>query len=114
MRYVFIALVCCFVPFAAFSQSNTITVMSATYGDNCLDGLYGNQTPNLQAACGTKQNSCTYLIDVSRIGDPKPGCRKEYNFTYCCDCGVVGTISRARNGFVSSEANGKNAELMCP
>jgi hypothetical protein len=59
-----------------------ITVVSATYGANCKQPE-GNVTPKLAEVCdGT--NSCAYRIDYTVIGDPAPGCKKNFVAKWKC------------------------------
>ena len=85
-------------------KGNGIQVKSASYGSNC--GVNGSdQTSNLSAACDNK-NSCSYLIDHTRIGDPAGGCKKQYDYTWCCD-------SKCQNAVEPAEASGKTINLRC-
>jgi hypothetical protein len=59
-----------------------IEVFAATYGRNC-GAQYGNQTYNIGTACDGAM-SCGYVIDYRVIGDPAPGCAKDYRVSYHC------------------------------
>jgi hypothetical protein len=84
-----------------------VEVLGATYGANC-GAPAGNQTVNLARSCNGA-SSCTYVIDYRVIGDPTPGCAKQYQFVY--RCGDGGT---PRTGFVAAEAGyDKVAYLHC-
>jgi hypothetical protein len=60
-----------------------ITVREATYGQNC-GASAGNSTALLKEACDGRQ-ACTFQVDSGVIGDPVPGCAK--NFLVSWNCG---------------------------
>jgi len=69
----------------AIAQPGGISVLSGTYGASC--GVHpGNVTRDLYHACNGQQ-SCDYTVDVQRLGDPAPGCRKDYVATWRCPDG---------------------------
>ena len=59
-----------------------ISIDAATYGANC-GAQSGNATNDLALSCNGKA-SCTYSVQVQRIGDPDPGCAKNFSVTYSC------------------------------
>jgi hypothetical protein len=59
-----------------------VVVLVATYGKNC-GAEPGNDTERLKKACGN-QPLCTYVVDGKAIGDPMPGCPKDYLALYRC------------------------------
>jgi hypothetical protein len=70
---------------AALAQPGGIDVVAGTYGQSC--GVrYGNVTGDLRHACDGQQ-SCDYTVDVNRLGDPAPGCRKDYVAEWRCPDG---------------------------
>jgi esterase/lipase superfamily enzyme len=77
--------------------SAAIQVASATYGANC-----GAETDNVKIpladACDGRVN-CEYIIDYQVLGDPAPGCAK--NFTVGWTCRTGGSL---RNATVPAEA----------
>lgn len=84
-----------------------IAVTSATYGANC-GAPSGNVTSFLQTTC-TGAQSCDYTVDYKVIGDPVPGCAKEYTAEWTCGDGVPQTVT------VAAEAGfGSIAALSCP
>jgi hypothetical protein len=84
----------------------TISIQTATYGKNCNKKVAStNQVARLKKACD-KKTSCTYRVDHTIIGNPCPGVKKRYDYSYKC-CNVVHT------GFVRSEASGKRFTLKC-
>eukprot|EP01084_Bolivina_argentea_P014995 28042_1 len=58
-----------------------IEITSATYGANC--GTSISDLQNLANACND-ENTCSYQVDHSIIGDPAPNCRKSYTYRYIC------------------------------
>eukprot|EP01006_Ploeotia_vitrea_P032804 TRINITY_DN64985_c0_g1_i4.p1 TRINITY_DN64985_c0_g1~~TRINITY_DN64985_c0_g1_i4.p1 ORF type:complete len:380 (-),score=39.26 TRINITY_DN64985_c0_g1_i4:234-1352(-) len=87
------------------SLSCGIKIISARYGQNCGPPKY--ITGTLAALCTGKQ-SCVYHVDHRDIGDPHPGCRKEFKVLYSCDSGVT-TLTK----IVPAEASGKVIILIC-
>ncbi len=85
-----------------------IRVMAATYGKNC--GVrYGNVTNHLAEVCNGRA-VCEYIIDFRVIGDPAPGCAKDYVAEWECghdpERGVINVPADA--GF------GTKIVLRCP
>jgi hypothetical protein len=60
----------------------TIEIISATYGLNC-GASPGNETAHLAEACNGKPE-CLYRVDYTAIGDPVPGCGKDYVVEWRC------------------------------
>jgi hypothetical protein len=69
-------------PAYASQPSVGIDVVSATYGANC-GAVRGNVTPHLGSMCGGQQ-TCSYRIDATLIGDPAYGCKKDYVAEWRC------------------------------
>jgi hypothetical protein len=68
----------------SISSKGTIAVASATYGANCTKkSVKGNATNHLKVACDGK-TKCEYIVATSNIGDPFPGCKKDYAIEYSC------------------------------
>jgi hypothetical protein len=59
----------------------TVNVVSARYGANCWASA--DVTEAVQSAC-TGKSQCAYTIDYTVIGDPAPGCHKDFRVTYTC------------------------------
>jgi hypothetical protein len=95
-----------------------ILITSATYGGACqgaaspAGGTFqiktGNATAALAKACNDARASCKFIVDVRALGDPAPGCAKDFGFNWQC-----GSASAERHGSVDPEANGKTAVLTC-
>jgi hypothetical protein len=84
-----------------------IKVLVATYGGNC-GAHVGNDTHNISLACGG-ESTCDYVVDYRRIGDPVPGCAKQYSVSY--RCGLKGV---PRSVTLGAEAGfGSVAALSC-
>lgn len=83
-----------------------IGVLSATYGGNC-GRPEGNVTAHLAGACNGK-SSCGYSVDYKVIGDPAPGCKKDYVAKWKCGGGSEQTTrAEAEAGF------GTQLSLIC-
>lgn len=78
------------------TQQGIIAIQSATYGGNC-GAAAGNVSADIVYACDGKA-SCNYVVDFTRIGDPAPGCAKDYQVAYQCSDG------QQRNGYAAPEA----------
>ena len=95
-----------------------IEVMTAEYGLNCRNfkvpagypntAAPGNATKAVQSACD-RRTECRFFISVAALGDPVNGCQKEFSVLYRCT-GKPNVFST----YVSAEANGKTALLLCP
>ena len=59
-----------------------IMVTRATYGGSC-GARSGNATAHLRAACDARSD-CGYVVDVSDLGDPAPGCGKDFTVEFTC------------------------------
>jgi hypothetical protein len=87
--------------------SGPIAVLSGTYGGNCRAG-YGNATNHLRAVCDGRQ-VCDYVIDFNTIGDPAPGCFKDYVAEWQC-----GNNPKRFGASIGPEAgSGKVIRLRC-
>lgn len=63
-----------------------IAIESATYGANCGSPI-GNVTSQVAQACNGSAR-CDYVIDHLLLGDPAPGCAKDYRVSYKCAPGA--------------------------
>jgi peptidoglycan/LPS O-acetylase OafA/YrhL len=64
------------------SVASGVRVIAATYGANCK-ARGGNATRALSTTCNGKDN-CDYIVDVNVLGDPAPGCTKNFAVEYEC------------------------------
>jgi len=88
------------------AQSQAIAVALAWYGQNCKT-VNGNVTAALQAACNGR-DACQYVVSAATLGDPAPGCAKNYIALYSC-----GTGAELRLAQVGAEALGRSVTLSC-
>jgi hypothetical protein len=84
----------------------SVSVMEATYGANC-GAKPGNLTAYVVKTCGQTPR-CSLPIDVSKMGDPAPGCVKNFSVKYSCR-----KNSSVRDASASPEASGKTLDLNC-
>jgi hypothetical protein len=91
---------------AVAPREGSIRILSATYGGNC-GAVTGNVTTRVAAACDGV-TSCKYVVDHSRIGDPAPGCGKDFSVDYECRGG-----SRSTSKLPPEAGFGSIAELRC-
>jgi len=86
---------------------NYIKVITATYGKNC-GTPYGNVTHHLAQNCDGREY-CEYILDHRVIGDPAPGCPKDFFAEWQCgprrETGTIG---------INPEASGSRIVLRCP
>jgi hypothetical protein len=83
-----------------------IFVILATYGYNC-GATPGNAMNSVVKRCSRNLN-CEYTVDQSELGDPAPGCAKNFIVNYKCFQGA-----RERRVVVDAEASGSVASLTC-
>jgi len=84
-----------------------IKIEEATYGGNCGARVKaGNATQNLSQACDG-HSSCEVLISVQDLGDPAPGCGKDFSVRFLCD------QQPSRRRHLNGEANGSTLSLDC-
>ena len=83
-----------------------ILVRSATYGAGC-GAPAGNVTDKVQSACGGKP-SCDYQVDTGNLGDPAPGCGKDFSVEYSCNGN-----SSVQKATLPGEASGHSLHLAC-
>jgi WSC domain len=87
------------------TYDDNITAVYAEYGSNCGVDDYVDLNP----ACAGK-SSCSYVVDYRVIGDPAPGCAK--NFAVQWRCGATGAYKYLA---LPPEAGfGSVANLTCP
>jgi hypothetical protein len=89
-------------------QATGISVVAGTYGGNC-GAPHGNVTGALASACNTL-GRCDYIVDYTIIGDPAPGCAKDYVAEWTCN-----GQSLVQQATASPEAGfRKTVTLTCP
>ena len=88
-------------------RDNVIRVTAATYGGATCRQPTGNVTQFLATACNGKK-VCDYSVQVQVLGDPAPGCAKDFTVQWTCTIGNGGSTS------VAGEAGrGSHVALQC-
>jgi len=88
--------------------SHSIKIEEATYGANCPNGVkLGNATQYSAKACDGYAR-CNILISVQEIGDPAPGCGKDFSVRLKCN-----QQEPARRMHINGEANGSTVHVDC-
>ena len=92
-----------------------IVVVSASYGLNCPTGTSdpeaanltpaGNATAKIRELCRFTA-FCVVQVGHSWLGDPAPGCAKDFDVTYQCGKGI-------KSDHIDGEASGKSVVLKC-
>jgi hypothetical protein len=85
----------------------SVRVLSAVYGRNCAGQNNTNVTDDLARQCQGR-DYCVYRIDHRQIGDPRPGCAKNYQARYICRDG-----GNERYVSANPEASGQSVVLDC-
>jgi hypothetical protein len=84
-----------------------ITIEQATYGANCGGAKPVNATQRVARVCDGR-TSCNMLISAPELGDPAPGCGKEFSVRYRC------SQERSARGLkVGAEASGSKLYVDC-
>jgi hypothetical protein len=100
-------------------DATVIHVVDATYGQACQNFVppsgrtnlakVGNLTPALARACDKAKTTCLFAVDVVQLGDPAPGCGKDFIVNWRC-----GSDPKVHQFYLTAEANGRSALLTCP
>jgi hypothetical protein len=100
-------------------NASVIHVVDATYGQTCQDFLppsgrtnlakVGNFAAALTRACDKAKTTCLFAVDVVQLGDPAPGCGKDFIVNWRC-----GGDPKVHQFYLTAEANGRSALLSCP
>lgn len=91
-------------------ETPQIHLVEASYGLNCgTKATAGNVTQAMTQACASKNETCSFLIDVTKIGDPAPGCGKALVAKWKC-----GTGRKVHEKQQEPEANGQIITIECP
>lgn len=83
-----------------------INVLTAWYGQTC-NTQHGNVTAHVKSRCDGKQ-ACAYPVDVGHLGDPAPGCLKNFLVLYACQ-----GQAEVRLAQMAGEAHGKVMNFSC-
>ena len=100
-------------------DQNLIQVTEATYGMNCAGFAVpsgfenrvrkGNGTQKVLEICEAARDSCEFFVDVVELGDPAPGCGKDFSVSWRC-----GRAELVHRTSIAGEASGKPVALRCP
>jgi hypothetical protein len=95
-----------FAGFQPLMPGQRLEVLSATYGGSC-GARAGNVTTIVNAACEGLA-ACTFRIRVEELGDPAPGCAKDFVAVWTCG------DAESRQATVPGEAGfGSTVQLSC-
>lgn len=78
---------------APAALASEISVQSATYGASC--GIQAdNAGTSVRSFCNGRER-CNYVVSSHVLGDPKPGCKKDFIARYTCGGGAQVNIATA-------------------
>jgi len=83
-----------------------INVLTAWYGQTC-NAQHGNVTAHVKSRCDGKQ-ACGYTVSADLLGDPSPGCSKNFVVLYACQ-----GQTELRLAQLPAEAHGKAISFTC-
>lgn len=83
-----------------------INVLTAWYGPSC-NTQHGNVTAHVKSRCDGKA-SCSYTVDAGTLGDPAPGCAKNFLVLYACQGQAEVLLAQ-----VAAEAHGRPVTFGC-
>jgi hypothetical protein len=100
-------------------NAGVIHVVTATYGQTCRDFVppfgrpnlvkTGNFAAALTSACDKAKTTCLFAVDAVKLGDPAPGCSKDFVASWRC-----GSDPKVHDFYLAAEASGRSALLSCP
>lgn len=88
-------------------DASVIHVTAATYGGATCHQPTGNVTRFLSQACDGKK-MCDYVVQYQAIGDPAPGCAKDFTVQWTCSAGPGGST-----GAPAEAGLGSHVALQC-
>src|SRR5207245_1746325 len=91
--------------------TGSIRVVAATYGENC-HAPHGNSTNAVALACNGKA-SCEYEVNVGVLGDPAPGCPKNFVAEWTCDDSPTVNRAESERAGNGDAGYGSIATLIC-
>jgi len=94
-------------PDQRYGGAVSIRILGAVYGRNCAGQANTNFTDDLARQCQGR-DYCVYRIDMRQLGDPRPGCAKDYQARYMCRDG-----GNERYASAGAEASGQSVVLDC-
>jgi hypothetical protein len=95
-----------FVAAAGGAAAQNVDIYTAWYGQTC-GAQHGNVTAHVKGRCDGRAQ-CDYAVDVRAMGDPSPGCAKNFIVLYGCR-GQAG----ARLAQLPAEADGRTLAISC-
>ena len=69
----------------------------------------GNFAAVLTGACDNAKTTCLFAVDAVKLGDPAPGCSKDFVANWRC-----GSDPKVHDFYLTAEASGRSALLSCP
>ena len=100
-------------------NASVIHVVDATYGLACKDFVPPSGRPNLvkvgnfsaalTSTCDKAKTTCLFAVDAVQLGDPAPGCAKDFIANWRC-----GSDPKVHQFYLPPEASGRSALLSCP
>lgn len=85
------------------TPAGVIHVTAATYGAICHQPA-GNVTKFLADACDGK-STCDYVVQYQAIGDPAPGCAKDFSVQWTCSVGAGGSTAAPAEAGLGSKVS---------
>ena len=83
-----------------------INVLTAWYGQSC-NTQHGNVSAHVKSRCDGK-TSCGYTVDANALGDPAPGCAKNFVVLYACQGQAELHLAQ-----LAAESHGRAINLSC-
>lgn len=83
-----------------------INVLTAWYGQSC-NTQHGNVSAHVKSRCDGKM-SCGYTVSADLLGDPAPGCSKNFVVLYACQ-----GQTELRLAQLAAEAHGRALTFGC-
>jgi len=91
---------------SAAAHANSVDVLTAWYGQTC-GAAHANVTAHVKSQCDGKPE-CSYGVDAGTLGDPAPGCAKNFIVLYACRGQPPVRLAQ-----LPGEANGRALVLSC-
>jgi hypothetical protein len=94
--------------------ANLIHIAEATYGKSCRGSGHpdrakpGNATVAASQTCDNTSVICPVIVDSIRIGDPAPGCSKDFSVSWRC-----GRDQAVHEIYLPEDATNKIAWVSC-
>jgi hypothetical protein len=90
-----------------YTRADQIRILDATYGLGC-NISNGNATKALAEVCGGSSKTCQYVVDSAKLGDPAPGCAKDFVVKWQCQAD-----KEIHEFQIPGEADGKVVDIHC-